>query len=124
MVRALDLFMTSHDGQFPLHGNIPDMTSTTDGFVQLQSIYKEKATQDLQDFTHILKNLLGKGNPSQPRIIDQERVELFCKNAPQILTLSSSSLEQELLHYDESCLQEAFQDELFDDPLQVKHTFT
>merc|ERR1719396_318414 len=46
MVEALLLFLKDNNNQPPLNGSIPDMTSSTEQFIQLQEAYQSKASQD------------------------------------------------------------------------------
>ena len=50
LVAALKEFLAS-EGATPLEGSLPDMLSTTDSYVELQRVYREKAIRDA--------NLLG-----------------------------------------------------------------
>ena len=58
LVRALDIFLGEGDGLLPLSGQIPDLTATTEQYVQLQQAYQAKARADLERFTVILHGLL------------------------------------------------------------------
>jgi hypothetical protein len=54
LLRALDLFLQENNNFVPLNGFLPDMTSTTDWYVQLQSIFHNKASQDRAWFRSLL----------------------------------------------------------------------
>ncbi len=54
LIRSLQIFLEQNNSIVPLSGLLPDMTSTTDSYVQLQSIFHEKATQDRALFKQIL----------------------------------------------------------------------
>jgi amyloid beta precursor protein binding protein 1 len=58
LIRALDLFLTESGGAIPLSGQIPDLTCTTELYVQLQQVYHHTAGQDLKAFKGILGRLL------------------------------------------------------------------
>lgn len=58
LVRALDLFMSAHNGAPPLSGHIPDLTATTEQYVLLQQAYQSKARADLDKFTVLLHSVL------------------------------------------------------------------
>lgn len=48
LYKGLQKFMAEHHGRPPLNGSIPDMTASTDWYVQLQRIYKDQAEKDLK----------------------------------------------------------------------------
>ncbi len=58
LVRALALFLEGSGGEIPLSGQIPDLTCTTELYVQLQQVYQHKASEDLRVFKDILGGLL------------------------------------------------------------------
>ena len=58
LVRALAIFADRHDGCLPHNGQLPDLTCTTDMYVQLQKVYQLKALHDLNEFKSILSDLL------------------------------------------------------------------
>lgn len=51
LVKALKQFAEKNDGFLPLSGELPDMDSTTDNYIALQNIYKNKSKKDLTAFT-------------------------------------------------------------------------
>ena len=65
LVAALDTFVSVGDGgvgsggRLPLGGGVPDMTSSTELFVQLQQLYSQQAEADLQRFCAILQTLIA-----------------------------------------------------------------
>ena len=56
MLKALAIFVETFEA-LPLSGSIPDMTATTDQYVQLQQVYRQKASRDLAEFSSILTKL-------------------------------------------------------------------
>ena len=79
----------------PLPGPIPDMTSTTDMYVELQRIYQLQAESDCTQLKGLLRVLLeGAGRPVDS--ISDEDIEIFCKNAATLLSLHTSTVENEL----------------------------
>lgn len=58
LATALSLFLQSNGRCIPLSGQIPDLTSTTELYVQLQQIYMKKAAEDLKAYKLILQGLL------------------------------------------------------------------
>ena len=58
LLNSLAAYLASHADMPPLNGSIPDMTSDTDSYVALQTIYIEQSKKDLADFTSVvLENL-------------------------------------------------------------------
>lgn len=102
---ALALFVgvqRSADGTFvatkspPLPGPIPDMTSTTDMYVELQRLYQQQAESDCKQLKALLQVLLVGAGRAEDAISDEE-IEIFCKNAATLLSLHTSTLENEMM---------------------------
>ena len=47
-----------HSGLLPVRGSIPDMTSDSERYIQLQNVYREQAAQDIAAVTQHLHNIL------------------------------------------------------------------
>ena len=62
-LRALDRFVHENNNLVPLSGLLPDMTATTDYYVQLQTIFHQKAEQDRSIFRTYLKEELQVSDP-------------------------------------------------------------
>ncbi|KAN0024848.1 hypothetical protein ACTFIV_009257 [Dictyostelium citrinum] len=77
LVAALKEFMANNNNTLPLHGNVPDMTSETHNFIQLQKCYQEKALADLSEFSGYVDQILTKVGKSS---ISSDLVKKFCKN--------------------------------------------
>lgn len=61
LVAALKDFVTNEvGGEAPLEGSIPDMTSSTEQYVNLQNIYQAKAEADILAIERVAKNTLKK----------------------------------------------------------------
>lgn len=70
----------SRNGTLPLPGNIPDMSSATKSYINLQNIYREKARADERDFTdEVVKVLTSIGR--SPQEISKDSIHTFCKNS-------------------------------------------
>ena len=92
------------EGRTPVSGAVPDMTSTTEFYLQLQAVYTAKARADRAK----MRDLVG------PEVAEEELV-LFCKNCNNLEVTFGSSFAQELsdfklaeeigweLHDPESC---------------------
>lgn len=81
LLLALKQFMNDNNGFPPLNGSIPDMTSSTKYYIQLQNIYKKKAQRDLDEMKKIIHTIQQKQheNVFLPTISDEE-LSTFCKN--------------------------------------------
>ncbi|KAL6529646.1 NEDD8-activating enzyme E1 regulatory subunit axr1 [Orobanche gracilis] len=83
LVAALKEFIDNEGGEAPLEGAIPDMTSSTELYVNLQKIYQAKAEADcLVMETHARKILKKIGR--DPDSISKTTIKSFCKNARKI----------------------------------------
>lgn len=70
-------------------GSIPDMTSTTDMYLQLQRLYREQADLDIsavERHMHVLLKNIGRSPASIPR----SSVSAFVKNARNLRCSSQS----------------------------------
>ncbi|KYK54570.1 NEDD8-activating enzyme E1 regulatory subunit [Drechmeria coniospora] len=72
--QAVQQFYHEHQ-QLPLPGGLPDMKAQSNVYVDLQTIYKEKARQDACEVLAVARTIPGGGQ------IGLEEVEIFCKNA-------------------------------------------
>ena len=114
-VAALEEFSKQNSNYLPLDaGALPDMTSTTDAFVGLQKIYRDKAQKDQREILKIVRetivpnlqrNATNAGNSSNSAIVDylqniaEKKIEeycvKFCKNARDIRFVAFKSLKEE-----------------------------
>ena len=95
LLLALKKFMLAHQGFPPLNGSIPDMAASTQGYIELQGIYKNKAQKDKEDMEHMI-HAIGKeyGTDVTPIVTDDE-LTIFCKNIYNIRLTKTRSYEQE-----------------------------
>lgn len=93
---ALRAFVAAEGGgKLPLAGVLPDMTASTDGYIQLQRAYHEKAEADSAAFrAHVEAVLAGMGQPKDS--VPAEDSHLFCKNCATIQVVDTRSLAHEL----------------------------
>ncbi|ORY78126.1 NEDD8-activating enzyme E1 regulatory subunit-like protein [Protomyces lactucae-debilis] len=93
MTRAVSDFTKAEgNGLLPLAGIVPDMKSDTTRFIQLQMLYRAKASQDVAAVrTHLERHCkeLGRNVPSQADL------ETFCKHAAYLKVIRYRSIEQE-----------------------------
>ncbi|KAL6570663.1 hypothetical protein OROGR_000213 [Orobanche gracilis] len=76
-------FIDNEGGEAPLEGEIPDMTSSTELYVNLQKIYQAKAEADCLVIKTYAKNLLKKIG-RDPDSISKTTIKSLCKNARKI----------------------------------------
>lgn len=67
-------------GSLPLQGSIPDMTATTAAYLQLQTVYRERAEGDAAAVEAHLTRLLSSVDRPSPSI-SPAAVRTFCRNA-------------------------------------------
>jgi len=79
LVRALKEFVKDH-GILPLRGNLPDMFSDSKRYIELQTIYKEKAEADAEIVVGHVQEILRDLQLAND-YVSMEQVKLFCKNA-------------------------------------------
>lgn len=89
-VRALSLFIEDSNGVLPLPGVLPDMVSTTSRYVELQKIYRDKATADQIHFGDIVRKLYEKFCKGE--VPDQVSMASFCKSAGHLHVNNGSHL--------------------------------
>ena len=75
LLKALIKFVQNHNSRAPFSGTLPDMTATTQSYVQLQQIYHDQAHKDAME----LKMYMREHDRSVPMPSDEEVVR-FCTN--------------------------------------------
>ncbi|CAA0816058.1 NEDD8-activating enzyme E1 regulatory subunit [Striga hermonthica] len=81
-------------GEAPLEGAIPDMTSSTELYVNLQKIYQAKAEADFLVMETYTKKLLKKIG-RDPHSIPKTTIKNFCKNARKLKVCRYCTIEDE-----------------------------
>ncbi|GMY09887.1 NEDD8-activating enzyme E1 regulatory subunit AXR1-like isoform X2 [Fagus crenata] len=66
------------DGEAPLEGSIPDMTSSTELYINLQNIYQAKAEADFLVIEQRVWNILKKIG-KDPNSISKTTIKSFCR---------------------------------------------
>ncbi|GAY56783.1 hypothetical protein CUMW_174480 [Citrus unshiu] len=95
MVAALKEFIaTEGGGEAPLEGSIPDMTSSTEHYVNLQKIYQAKAEADCLAIEQQVRNNLKKLG-REPESISKATIKSFCRNARKLKVCRYRLLEDE-----------------------------
>eukprot|EP01084_Bolivina_argentea_P155493 270965_1 len=95
LVRALKDFMENEGGGFlPCSTNIPDLTMDSKSYVNLKSIYKNRAERDLNIIrSYVLKRLNELGKDS--KLINNEIIDRFIRNVRSLKVVRTRSIEQE-----------------------------
>ncbi|KAG8642292.1 hypothetical protein MANES_12G066600v8 [Manihot esculenta] len=95
MVAALKEFIVNKGvGEAPLEGSIPDMTSSTELYVNLQKIYQAKAEADFLVIEQRVRNILKKIG-RDPDSIPKTMIKSFCKNARKLKVCRYRPIEDE-----------------------------
>ncbi|CAJ2654859.1 unnamed protein product [Trifolium pratense] len=95
LVAALKDFVTNEGGgEAPLEGSIPDMTSSTEQYVNLQNIYQAKAEADFLAIEQMVRNTLKKIG-RDPNSIPTATIKSFCKNARKLKVCRYRPIENE-----------------------------
>ena len=102
LLDALRKFIQVH-GRPPLNGSIPDMTASTDIYVQLQTIYRDQAAKDIQDMKSYLSSSSASSmdtsddtnGSSMLEVVSDDDLASFCANVFAIGRLQTRSLVDE-----------------------------
>ncbi|KAK7257545.1 hypothetical protein RIF29_31587 [Crotalaria pallida] len=95
LVAALKEFIANEGGgEVPLEGSIPDMTSSTEQYVNLQNIYQAKAEADFLVMERLVRSTLKKIG-SDPNRIPRATIKSFCKNARKLKVCRYRQIEDE-----------------------------
>ncbi|KAG8387042.1 hypothetical protein BUALT_Bualt03G0211900 [Buddleja alternifolia] len=95
LVAALKEFIGNEGGgEAPLEGSIPDMTSSTELYVNLQKIYQAKAEADCHEMEQLVRKIL-KDIGRDPDSISKATIKSFCKNARKLKVCRYRLIEDE-----------------------------
>ncbi|XP_004515094.1 NEDD8-activating enzyme E1 regulatory subunit AXR1-like [Cicer arietinum] len=95
LVAALKDFVKNEGGgEAPLEGSIPDMTSSTEQYVNLQHIYQAKAEADFVAIERLTRSTLKKIG-RDPNSIPRATIKSFCKNARKLKVCRYRLIEDE-----------------------------
>ncbi|KAG0474124.1 hypothetical protein HPP92_015406 [Vanilla planifolia] len=96
LVAALKEFIENEGaGEPPLEGSIPDMTSLTEYYINLQKIYQAKAEADCLVMEHRVRAIL-KSIGRETDSISKAYIKNFCKNARKLVVCRYRPIEDEL----------------------------
>lgn len=79
-------FFNAHNGLLPLPGTLPDMKAQSADYIQLQTIYKKKATEDIAEVAASIKA------HAPQRDIPHSEIAEFCKNAAHVKLIRGQPL--------------------------------
>ncbi|CAG8565652.1 5552_t:CDS:2 [Acaulospora colombiana] len=97
IMRAVRDFVTNEgQGLLPLAGAVPDMKAYTSGYVALQTVYRQKAKQDVAIIRTRVDDILRSIGRTTDSIHDEE-IDVFCKNAAYIKVIRYRSLQEEYI---------------------------
>ncbi|GJV10671.1 NEDD8-activating enzyme E1 regulatory subunit AXR1-like protein [Tanacetum coccineum] len=95
MVAALKEFIANEGGgEAPLEGSIPDMTSSTELYINLQKLYQAKAEADFLVVEQRVRDILKKVG-RDPYSISKAVIKSFCKNARKLTVCRYRPIEEE-----------------------------
>jgi len=94
MANALKGFVDNEGkGSLPVMGSIPDMTASTETYIQLQKIFQEKSLSDIAMVEARVKTTLASIN--KPGFVTSDDIKKFCKNSMFLQVIRFRSLEEE-----------------------------
>ncbi|KXZ45671.1 hypothetical protein GPECTOR_52g69 [Gonium pectorale] len=95
LVAALRAFVDNEGaGTLPLEGSIPDMHATTDMYLRVQHLYREKAERDVAAVeAHVRQLLTRLGRPAGA--IPHDTVRLYCRHARHLRCVRYRTLAEE-----------------------------
>ena len=121
LVAALQQFIAMN-GVGPLNGTIPDLTSTTELFLQIQEVYQRRAVIDRARMKGIVENICTSLRGTNPSVelpdISDELIDRFCKNIYNLIRLSTNTISEERTTPNRGTIKEAIMD-TYEDPKQT-----
>ncbi|XP_025115674.1 NEDD8-activating enzyme E1 regulatory subunit-like isoform X2 [Pomacea canaliculata] len=95
MCHALKDFVENEgEGCLPVRGTIPDMTSDSDRYIKLQTVYREQAAADVELVTRRVHTLLQELGRMATSVTNSE-IKTFCRNASFLRVVRCRSLAEE-----------------------------
>ncbi|GBP09102.1 NEDD8-activating enzyme E1 regulatory subunit [Eumeta japonica] len=93
MCSALRNFVeTEGKGKLPVCGALPDMTASTDHYIQLQNIYRNQAAIDAEAIYRKVQQITAQ---LHCETISETEVKLFCRHAHNLYLIKGSCIAQE-----------------------------
>ena len=112
LARAVREFVANEgSGRLPLRGSIPDMTSSSDMYIELSRVYQAQARQDMEAVAGHLSQLLVSVGKSANAISEAE-IKQFCRNSAflRVLRYRPLAAEYDTPNVDELLVQLENQD--------------
>lgn len=93
IVRAVHEFMGRNGGHLPVSGTIPDMTSGSREYKEIQNIYSNKAKEDFYKVLNIIQELSSRISMSAPELHNE--AELICKHIREVECITTRPIHEE-----------------------------
>ncbi|KAI6651619.1 NEDD8-activating enzyme E1 regulatory subunit [Oopsacas minuta] len=112
VIRAYRFVLAEGKGDLPLRGTIPDMTSSSKQYIDLQNLYREKARKDALIVHKYVSDICSSLSLSADYIKEEDTL-LFCKNSSFLNLIRTTPLEAELstLHFNRDYFDMSLGDE-------------
>lgn len=95
LAKGLAAFVTKEAGVLPLSGKLPDMTATTEMYIDLQKLYRKKAEADQASFSSLVDEALSSAGLPANTATPEER-HRFCANAYLVQVSHFRTLQEEV----------------------------
>ena len=95
MAAVKDFVAERSGGALPLPGSIPDMTATTDLYLDLKRLYDSKAEEDCDWVFDRAIQILSRTPGADPSALGRDYVKGFCKNCAHVKVLRFPTVRQE-----------------------------
>ena len=95
LVKGLKQFMFDNNQCLPVKGRIPDMTSDSTRYIELQNIFKKKSREDSEQVNTIIQNFFNEDSERFEEISDSF-LRTFCANSHCLRLIRTSQLNKEL----------------------------
>ena len=95
---------TEGEGMLPLEGTIPDMTATTELYLQLQRVYRTRADSHIEAVQAHCKALLKNVGRAEDGI-SLEYIKLLCKNARHVRVVRPAAVVRKPAEMNSECLR-------------------
>lgn len=105
LVKGLKQFMADSGNRLPVKGRIPDMTSDSTRYIELQNIYKKKSREDAEAINAIIQNFENEDRERFVEISDSF-LRAFCANSHCLRLIRTSQMDRELLLEDREKMKE------------------
>lgn len=95
-VKALKEFVSKNNNRLPVRGTIPDMTSDSAKYIQIQKIFSAKSMEDSDTVYGYFQTFCNHSGRPNDRIVTENDMKTFCKNAHCLNLIRTSMFETEL----------------------------